>query len=131
MVGTDAGRLFLCGSDGHVYEFDYDLDGGRWSKGKCLRRKARKVDLSSPSLLHAFLPSFLSLLIHGAADPVRDLAVDESRACRYLFTLHDSGAVQCFSLGVGGDAATLLWKKSQAEVRKNYHHPHHQHHQHF
>lgn len=49
MCGTRNGRLFLCGEDGHLYEFQYDPAGapsGGGGGGCFRRRKARKTDHS-------------------------------------------------------------------------------------
>ncbi len=47
MCSTRTGRLFLCGEDGRLYEFQYDPAGAQGGGGACFRRrKARKTDHS-------------------------------------------------------------------------------------
>lgn len=58
MVGTPSGRLFMCGEDGNIYEFDYTLSNGWFSK------KARKLNHTSNSL-RLFIPS-----IFFSTDPI-------------------------------------------------------------
>ncbi len=49
MCSTRTGRLFLCGEDGRLYEFQYDpAAGAQGGSGACFRRrKARKTEHSS------------------------------------------------------------------------------------
>ena len=74
VVGTEAGRVFLAGKDGNVYELLYQAEDG-W-----FRRKCRKTNLTATPFVE-YLPSFLQLF---ATSPIIDMvralenwAVDE------------------------------------------------------
>lgn len=55
IVGTSTGRIFLCGSDGCLYELTYDADDG-WFRKKC-----RKLN-HTQSIVGYLVPSFLKFV---------------------------------------------------------------------
>jgi nuclear pore complex protein Nup155 len=52
LVGTDKGRIFMAGSDGHLYELDY-ASTESWFSAKAYLKN------HSVSLVSSFLPSFM------------------------------------------------------------------------
>ena len=101
VVGTPAGRIFMCGNDGNLYELDYQTPGGWFSK-KCRKRN------HTQSLLGSYLP-FLSRLF--TTDPIVELRFDSSR--NILYALTSSSCIHGYWLGANG---TLL---SQFALRAN------------
>ncbi|CAM0139157.1 unnamed protein product [Umbelopsis sp. WA50703] len=71
LCATKAGRIFMAGEDGYLYEFDYKPQES-WFARRC-----RKV---------CHPPSKLSYFLSLYDDPVVDLAVDESRNMLYQLT---------------------------------------------
>jgi nuclear pore complex protein Nup155 len=82
---STSGRIFLGGSDGHVYEVTY-LAADRWRQKRC-----QKVKLTGG--LQQYLPSFVpSLLGIRAASAIDKLCVDDER--HVLYSLSQSSAIQ-------------------------------------
>ena len=82
MVGLGNGRLFMCGEDGNIYEFDYTLSSG-W-----MTAKARKVNRTfNPFRL--LLPS-----VFFSADQIIMMEVDSSR--NYLWTFSQKNELRCY-----------------------------------
>ena len=52
IIGTDNGRIFLCGRDGNLHELSYQSQDG-WFRKKC-----RKIN-HTQGLISACVPSFL------------------------------------------------------------------------
>lgn len=99
IVGTNNGRIFMCGKDGNVYELAYQAEDGLF------RKKCRKLNHSS-SAFSMLLPSFL---ISGAADdPIVSVLVDSSRQPQLLYTLSQRNAIQVWSLGANGEEMVKL-----------------------
>jgi nuclear pore complex protein Nup155 len=105
-VGTDLGRIFLCGRDGLVYELQYELKQGWFSK------KCRKVKYSQSAFdsLRFLLPTFL---FGSAEDPIRDLVIDSSRNPNLLFTLTAKNNISVYSLGRDGTALNFITSNNQ------------------
>jgi nuclear pore complex protein Nup155 len=58
IAGTDTGRIFMAGSDGHLYELDYASTESWFSAKTYLKNH-------SVSLMSSFLPSFMSAATEG------------------------------------------------------------------
>jgi nuclear pore complex protein Nup155 len=102
IIGTNAGRIFMCGKDGCVYELHYQAQDGWFS------RKCRKLN-HSQGKMRTFLPEFL---FGGQEDPIIDIVVDESR--NLLFTLSQSSrahTISAWSLGDDGMGMTF-WARN-------------------
>jgi hypothetical protein len=113
LLGTEDGRILMCGNDGCVYELLYQAASGWFSK------KCRKLNHSS-SVMSSLLPSFL---FGGGADPVVDILVDSSRTPRLLFTLSGQGTVQAYALGGLSDLvlqSTFATERLLDELRRNH-----------
>ncbi|XP_030496960.2 nuclear pore complex protein NUP155 [Cannabis sativa] len=93
---TKAGRIFLAGRDGHIYELHYST-GSSWQK------RCRKVCLT------AGLGSVISRWVvpnvfkFGAVDPIVEMVVDNERSMLYART--EEMKLQVFILGSNGDGA--------------------------
>lgn len=115
IIGTEQGRIFLCGRDGGIYELDYwSGDEGSWFGGAgssssssslslpfsnlftSNRKKCRKLNHSSTSfkLLRSILPGFLGGNLVSGSGPsnnvstephVESIAYDPTR--NFLYTL--------------------------------------------
>ncbi|KAI8055211.1 Non-repetitive/WGA-negative nucleoporin C-terminal-domain-containing protein [Syncephalis plumigaleata] len=92
VIGTDTGRIFTCGSDGHIYELCYGDDG--W-----INRGFRKINLTLPLYTH-FVPTFLPFFSTTRADPIEHVAVDNSR--HLLYGLTQNSSIELFNLGSNG-----------------------------
>ncbi|KAF9423164.1 hypothetical protein BGZ94_008391 [Podila epigama] len=76
IVGTNDGRIFMNGSDGRLWEIEYQAEEGWFSK-KCSKREV----IGSP--LSYFVPTFLSKI---KVDPIVKIVFDESRQVMYGLT---------------------------------------------
>jgi len=101
IIGTDRGRIFMCGKDGSVYELYYQAEDG------CFSKKCRKLKHSSTAL-RSILPSFL---FGSSDDAILDIVYDASR--HYLYTLSRKSTIQTYDLGVNGDKMTLIGQHNQ------------------
>ncbi|GAX86588.1 hypothetical protein CEUSTIGMA_g13996.t1, partial [Chlamydomonas eustigma] len=82
---SSKGRIFLGGSDGHVYELLYNA-ADKWRQKKC-----SKVRLTGG--LQQYLPSFLPVLLgFGASSAIDKLVVDDER--NVLYSLSQTSAIQ-------------------------------------
>ncbi|KAJ1927233.1 hypothetical protein IWQ60_003123 [Tieghemiomyces parasiticus] len=90
IAGTADGRIFMSGSDHHIYEVLYDREEGWFS------RRCRKVNLTAPALSY-LMPSFLR---DTTDDSVTQLLVDDTR--RLVFTLSRKSHIEAFYLGPQG-----------------------------
>ena len=90
ILGTESGRIFLGGRDGHLYEFCYSGQDTWWGK------KTSKVCHTSSSLSW-IMPGWFSL---SEDDPIVQIKVDETR--HILYTRSEKGNVMVFSLGSDG-----------------------------
>ncbi|GFR52523.1 hypothetical protein Agub_g15096, partial [Astrephomene gubernaculifera] len=98
------GRIFLGGTDGHVYELTYHA-AETW-----LHKRISKVRLTSS--IQQYLPSFVpSMLGMGAPPPVVQLVVDRER--HILYALNAASGIQVFDLGTyGNDTARRVAEMS-------------------
>ncbi|KAF8069564.1 NUP155 [Scenedesmus sp. PABB004] len=91
-ASSAAGRIFLGGADGHVYELAYAASDS-WRQRRCTKVR---VTGGVAQLLPSFLPSFL----FGAPVPMDRLALDDER--HILYALAANSAIQVFDLGASG-----------------------------
>eukprot|EP00768_Dysnectes_brevis_P006824 gnl/Dysnectes_brevis/5534_a7997_553.p1 GENE.gnl/Dysnectes_brevis/5534_a7997_553~~gnl/Dysnectes_brevis/5534_a7997_553.p1 ORF type:complete len:1339 (-),score=292.52 gnl/Dysnectes_brevis/5534_a7997_553:107-3790(-) len=96
VIGTENGRIFLLGQDGHVHELSYAGES-MLSFRKCKRKNKTK------SLLFGSLPVIGQLL---AKSPVQDAVQDTSRNVMYM--LHKNGAITCIWMGEDGTGFKVL-----------------------
>ena len=82
VVGTDLGRIFLCGKDGNLYELGYQANSG-WFRKNCWKTN------HTQSLLSSVVPTFLKL---AGEDPIIDAVVDNQR--NLLYTLSAKSCIQ-------------------------------------
>jgi nuclear pore complex protein Nup155 len=123
MCGTRTGRLFMCGRNGALYEFEYEHEDRLHSTPfadvlPCTRRrKARKTDHSN-GFFSGVLGAFLSFIVPVTEDPIRQITIDETNPhVTLLWTLAKSGCVRCFDLGPKGDTTLAKWSLSGSQVR--------------
>lgn len=83
---TDSGRIFMCGSDGNLYELMYQAEEG-WFTRKC-----RKLNHTS-NPLSIIIPTFLRF---NQDDPIFQMTVDSSR--NLLFTISEQNIIQAFHI---------------------------------
>ncbi|KAJ2895719.1 hypothetical protein GGI21_005117, partial [Coemansia aciculifera] len=96
MCGTRAGRVFMAGNDGALYELAYQAEDG-W-----LARKARKVCLTA-SIASYFVPTFLPAFLAPRRDtPALSMAVDDDR--RLLYVLLQDASLKVYWLGADDHA---------------------------
>lgn len=95
IIGTQNGRIFLCGADGCVYEVEYNLQDGWFG----FQKKMRKLNKTAgaTSYISQLLPFFGST----PNDPLIDCVLDRSR--NLLYTLSEKSAIQVYHLGREGD----------------------------
>ncbi|KAJ3194003.1 hypothetical protein HK101_003676 [Irineochytrium annulatum] len=94
IIGTEAGRIFMCGNDGRLYELQYQAEEGIFT------RKCRKINLSS-TVYDYFWPSSLFGSNEGH---IRKICYDRHR--RLLYTLSETNVIQMFFLGTKGTEFT-------------------------
>jgi len=93
-VGTDDGRIFCGGADGHVYELEYEAEEG-WFTRRC-----RKVNRTG-SVLARLAPTFLKTSSSGRSpNAIVSLKYDGTRHA--LWTLTDGGQMDMFVLSGDG-----------------------------
>uniref|UniRef100_A0A6B2KWQ8 Nucleoporin Nup133/Nup155-like N-terminal domain-containing protein n=1 Tax=Arcella intermedia TaxID=1963864 RepID=A0A6B2KWQ8_9EUKA len=97
VVGTKNGRVFMCGSDGELYELDYSRQD-TW-----FRKKARKKNVSS-TVFNSWitLPSYLRLY---SPQSLQDIILDETNRCLYAVT--SQSEIQVYYMGDGGNEMYL------------------------
>ena len=106
IVGTEAGRIFLGGRDGHLRELEYQSEEG-WFTRRC---RTKNLTQSFASL---FVPTFINLnsegtlcisrqelTLRGRVDAIVCVTVDEER--NILYTLSEKNVIQVFYLGSSG-----------------------------
>jgi nuclear pore complex protein Nup155 len=103
VVGTPAGRIFMCGNDGNLYELDYQSSGGWFSKA------CRKRNLTQ-SVFSTYLP-FLSRLYN--TDPIQELRFDSSR--NILYALTSSSCIHGYWLGSDGSGLVHFASRSSLQ----------------
>ncbi|KAG0320862.1 hypothetical protein BGZ99_004279 [Dissophora globulifera] len=86
IVGTAEGRIFMNGSDGRLWEIDYQSEEGWFSK-KCSKREV----IGSP--LSYFLPTFLN---KTTSDPIVKIVFDQSR--QIIYGLTEKSSVEVISI---------------------------------
>ena len=105
IVGTEDGRIFMGGRDGHLYEFCYSSQDTWWGK------KTEKVCHTVGSLSW-LLPSFLGNL--SEEDPILQIEIDEKR--HILYTRSEKGNVGVFYLGSDGQSMTRVAATSAQKI---------------
>lgn len=123
MIGTDSGRIFMGGKNGHVYEFDYQAEDG-W-----IQKSSRKIDHSVGSAtgwIKSLLPSGMMTSM-AVEDPIIDMVVDSTRSIHYLFTVSKEATIQIISLGQDGSGFEILETKTETaylkEIKNNLKQP--------
>ncbi|PVU87536.1 hypothetical protein BB559_005997 [Furculomyces boomerangus] len=91
IIGSDNGRIFYSGNDGHIYEIIYQESDG-W-----LTKKCRKICLTS-NVASYFIPTFLSI---NNDDQVVSFAIDNERSILYMLT--QKSALEVVWLGENSD----------------------------
>lgn len=96
ITATSLGRIFMAGSDGHLYEVDYHqssswLGGFLGSSTSCTLKNHTGGGWSS---------SVTPWLSNAASDPIVSISIDSSR--NYLYTITDKGALELYTLGANG-----------------------------
>ncbi|KAH3762874.1 nucleoporin 155 [Pelomyxa schiedti] len=109
LIGTDNGRIFACGSDGALYELEYQKASSTfanlWSQRHC-----RKVSSRSHFFDLGFIKWFAS------DDPLVDAVVDNDR--HILYTLSSNSTLKVYDLGEHGDIVPA----QAAELREPWKH---------
>ncbi|TPX65334.1 hypothetical protein SpCBS45565_g05248 [Spizellomyces sp. 'palustris'] len=90
IVGTDQGRIFMRGGDGHLYELQYQAKEGWFTP------KMRMVNHTATAL-SLFAPTFLNFANEGDVERV---ALDRSR--RILYTISKRNDIEMIYLGRDG-----------------------------
>ena len=104
IAGTDSGRIFLGGRDGCLYEVTYRSDESWFGS------RSSKINHSRSSL-STFIPTFLTL---SAGDAIVQIEVDDSR--HLLYTRSDSGTIDLYDLGAGGQQLTKVTSLSSSAI---------------
>lgn len=119
MVGTDDGRILMCGKDGNIYEFLYQAEEG-WFTKRC-----RKYSHTS-STMRSLLPTFIPWSTHD--DPLVDLLVGPEMSGggrRFAYSLSKGGSIRAFIVGQDGQAlvpwATYEAKRLQLDIQNKIH----------
>ncbi|KAJ3126506.1 hypothetical protein HK100_010209 [Physocladia obscura] len=102
IVGSSNGRIFMCGSNGRLYELQYQADDG-WFQRKC-----RKIDLSVGFSI--FIPA--AIFSSSDGDPIRKIIIDQAR--NIFYSLSESSHIELYYLGINGTEFKKLFK--QAEI---------------
>jgi len=110
VCGSQDGRIFMAGKDGHLYELYYQAEDGWFS------RKCRKIDLSASKLSY-ILPSMLNFTLADDSDPMVQLAMDDSR--HILYTRSEKGTMQVWDLGEDGKSVCRVATVSQHTTLQN------------
>jgi hypothetical protein len=92
---TEEGRIFLGGSDGSLYELQYQSEAGWWTP-QCKKTNWSSSVLSSS--LSILVPRFMKW---QSSDGILDIAVDRERGI--LFTLSEFGTITVYDLGENRD----------------------------
>ena len=94
IVGTPAGRVFMAGADGFLYELTYGTTRG-WldTYRTCAKRnRSRKAEVA----LH-----YLTSAVYDSSDPILELCFDEGR--QILYTLSRASTLTMYDLGADGE----------------------------
>ncbi|KAJ3349124.1 hypothetical protein HDU83_000745 [Entophlyctis luteolus] len=102
IVGSANGRIFMCGSNGRLYELQYQADEG-WFTRKC-----RIIDLTVTTY-SMFIPTFLNL---SEEDPIQKIVVDVSR--NILYALTERSNISLYYLG--DDGKGFKFKERQTDI---------------
>ncbi|KAJ3128459.1 hypothetical protein HK098_004354 [Nowakowskiella sp. JEL0407] len=89
--GTDSGRIFLGGKNGHLYELQYQAEEG-WFTKRC-----QKIDQFS-ALYMNFVPSFITFW--NSEDPIVQIEIDNST--KMMFILFNNNSIEVVYLGPDG-----------------------------
>jgi len=98
IVSTNEGRIFLCGEEGMVFEFQYEVTQNFWGEA---RRKVRKVNCSS-SIFQNFLAGAIPFVFGGGNNPIVNLVVDETGVKTRLYALTKNGSIQVYNVPRNG-----------------------------
>lgn len=94
MEGLESGQVFLGGSDGNLYELQYEKEEA-WFKRQCQLKNHTR------SIISMFVPTFIGGMYSG--DPICQICVDEKR--RLLYTLSKNSEIRVFTLNPRGDSS--------------------------
>ncbi|ORY42767.1 nucleoporin-domain-containing protein [Rhizoclosmatium globosum] len=100
IVGSSNGRIFMCGSNGRLYELQYQSEDG-WFTRKC-----RKIDLTTTAY-SLFVPTIFNFV---EEDPVRKIIIDAQR--NILYALTERSNIELFYLGVDGKDFKKLFRQT-------------------
>ncbi|KAI9352014.1 Non-repetitive/WGA-negative nucleoporin C-terminal-domain-containing protein [Obelidium mucronatum] len=100
IIGSNNGRIFMCGSNGRLYELQYQAEDG-WFTRKC-----RKIDLTTTTY-SMFVPTFFNF---SEEDPIRKIVLDQSR--NVLYALTERSNIELFYLGLDGKDFKRVFKQS-------------------
>ncbi|KAL1918592.1 uncharacterized protein VTP21DRAFT_2614 [Calcarisporiella thermophila] len=100
IVGTDNGRIFMCGGDGHLYELTYESEE-RWFQKRC-----RKINHTSSAYSY-FLPTFFQF---QQDDSICSVVVDSARNVLYALTAKSN--IEVVYLGRDGRSFTRVERKT-------------------
>lgn len=108
---TIDGRIFLCGQDAAVHEFEISAPDtwNLWGQGKCRKRKFQSLSVTQIPAL--FVPASLKKVIYGE-DTIICIEVDNDR--NFLYTLNDNSQVTVYSIekrGIFASDAPLVAAK--------------------
>uniref|UniRef100_A0A8D8PSS0 Nuclear pore complex protein Nup155 n=4 Tax=Cacopsylla melanoneura TaxID=428564 RepID=A0A8D8PSS0_9HEMI len=106
--GSSTGRIFLGGTDGNLYEIEYQRDATWFSKA------CRKVNLTQSSLSY-ILPTFVNALI-TREDSIVQIAIDNSR--HVLYTRSEVGTITVYNLCEGGQGFRCVVSISEEMIVK-------------
>ncbi|KAJ3201800.1 hypothetical protein HDU82_007868 [Entophlyctis luteolus] len=101
IVGSANGRIFMCGSNGRLYELQYQADEG-WFTRKC-----RIIDLTVTTYSMRLLVELTALL-----DPIQKIVVDVSR--NILYALTERSNISLYYLG--DDGKGFKFKERQTDI---------------
>lgn len=92
VASSASGRIFLGGSDGHLYEILYSSTES-WRQKRC-----RKICLTGG--IKRYLPSFLPSFLVGSPQALVDIVIDNWR--NILYTRSQSSVIHVYDLGIDG-----------------------------
>ena len=105
VIGSQAGRIFMAGNNGNMYELDYQSTESSWAPvfGSNTTHKCQKINHSAWNwkLVH-FVPPFLRSVL-DISDCLVDITVDDVRSV--LYTVSKRGVLSAFYLGADSKAA--------------------------
>ncbi|KAK9723027.1 hypothetical protein K7432_002235 [Basidiobolus ranarum] len=94
IIGTENARIFMCGSDGNLYELTYQAEEG-WFTKKCYLINHTSSPYSS------LIPTFVPTIFRSPEDPIVFMALDGMRNILYALTRQSN--IEVIYLGQDGD----------------------------